>query len=61
MRALLVYQSLAKALKGWDALPASMSDKDKDEILKKVYNAILLSLGDKVLGEISKEDTTVKL
>ncbi|KAL5831682.1 hypothetical protein ACOSQ4_017036 [Xanthoceras sorbifolium] len=39
----------------------SMSDKDNDEILEKAHSAILLSLGDEVLQEVSEEVTTAKL
>ncbi|KAL5854284.1 hypothetical protein ACOSQ4_004086 [Xanthoceras sorbifolium] len=46
MRALLVHQGLAKALKGKDVMSESVSDKDKDEILEKAHSAILLTLGD---------------
>ncbi|KAL5798927.1 hypothetical protein ACOSQ2_003747 [Xanthoceras sorbifolium] len=61
IRALLVHQGLAKALKGKDALPKSMSDKDKDDILEKAHSAILLSLDDEIMREVSKEDTAAKL
>ncbi|KAH7576242.1 hypothetical protein JRO89_XS01G0021000 [Xanthoceras sorbifolium] len=58
---MLVHQGLAKALKGKDALPKSMSDKDKDDILEKAHSAILLSLDDEILREVSEEDTATKL
>ncbi|KAL5833031.1 hypothetical protein ACOSQ3_016705 [Xanthoceras sorbifolium] len=61
MQALLVHQGLAKALKRKDPLPESMSDKDKDEILEKAHSAILLSLRDEILREVSEEDTAAKL
>uniref|UniRef100_I1MI72 2,4-dienoyl-CoA reductase [(3E)-enoyl-CoA-producing] n=1 Tax=Glycine max TaxID=3847 RepID=I1MI72_SOYBN len=36
-----------------------MADGDKKALLQKAYNAIILSLGDKVLRQVSKETTAV--
>jgi hypothetical protein len=55
MRALLVHQGLAKALNGKDAMLGTMSYSNKDNIMEKAHSAILLCLGDEVLGEVSKE------
>ena len=55
MRALLVQQELAEALEGANSLPTSMSERDKKVALEKAHSAIILSLGDKVLWEVSKE------
>ena len=51
MRALLVQQGLWKALKGNNALPATLSDEEKEDLLEQAHSAILLSLGDEVLRE----------
>ena len=49
MRALLVQQGLWKALKGKNALPETLSDEKKEDLLEWAHSAILLSLGDVVL------------
>ena len=54
MRALLVHQGLDVALNGKN-LPTHLSENEKKELLDKAHNALILSLGDKVLREISKE------
>ena len=58
MRALLIHQGLEDALRGIGGLPATMSDQDKKALMEKAHNAIILSLGDKVLRKVSKEKTT---
>lgn len=55
MRALLVQQGLELALEGEQKLPSTLTDKEKREILDKAHSALILSLGDKVLREVSKE------
>ncbi|KAF5775409.1 putative RNA-directed DNA polymerase [Helianthus annuus] len=55
MRALLVHNGVVDALKGEDRLPNELSAKEKKEILEKAHSAIILSLGDRVLREVSKE------
>eukprot|EP00256_Glycine_max_P055621 XP_014622838.1 uncharacterized protein LOC100793630 isoform X1 [Glycine max] len=59
MRALLVQQGLVEALDGEIKLEKMMADGDKKALLQKAYNAIILSLGDKVLRQVSKETTAV--
>ena len=61
MRALLVQQGLWKALKGKDALPAMLSDEEKEDLLVQAHSAIQLSLADEVLREIVDEDTAARL
>ena len=61
MRALLVPQGLWKALKGKDALPATLSDEEKEDLLERAHSAIQLSLADEVLREIVDEDTAAGL
>ena len=55
MKALLVQQGLQDALKGEKDLPKTLSEKEKNDILEKAQSAIILSLGDKALREVSKE------
>ncbi|KAD7478133.1 hypothetical protein E3N88_01269 [Mikania micrantha] len=55
MKALLVHQGVVDALAGEARLPATMSDKEKKDVLEKAHSAIILSLGDRVLREVSKE------
>ena len=61
MRALLVQKGLWKALKGKDALPATLSDEGKEDLLERAHSAILLSLGDEVLREIVDKETAAGL
>lgn len=57
MRALLVQQGLVEALDGEAKLEKMMADGDKKALLQKAHSAIILSLGDKVLRQVSKETT----
>ncbi|KAJ0869659.1 putative RNA-directed DNA polymerase [Helianthus annuus] len=57
MKALLVHNGVVDALKGEDKLPVGLSDKEKKEIMEKAHSEIVLSLGDRVLREVSKETT----
>uniref|UniRef100_A0A803PJ67 Integrase catalytic domain-containing protein n=1 Tax=Cannabis sativa TaxID=3483 RepID=A0A803PJ67_CANSA len=50
---------LQDALLGEKNLPAGLTEKEKTELLDKAHSAIILSLGDKVLKEISKEESAV--
>ena len=52
MCALLVQQGLSKILKNRKALPTTMFDKEKGELMKKVHNVILLCLGNEILHEV---------
>ena len=61
MHALLVQQGLWKALKGKDALPATLSDEEKEDLLEWAHSAIQLSLVDEVPREIVDEDTVAGL
>ena len=61
MCALSVQEGLWKALKGKDALPATLSNEEKEDLLERAHSAILLSLGDEVLREIVNEETAVGL
>ena len=55
MRSLLVQKSLLKALGGESKLSPTLSSDEKEDLLEKAHSAILLSLGDKVLRQVSKE------
>jgi len=57
MRALLVHQGLEEALQGETALDAKLEERDKKILMDKTHSAIILSLGDKVLRQVSKEKT----
>jgi hypothetical protein len=61
MKALIVQQGLYKALKGKDALPQSLSEDKKEEILEKTHSAIQLCLNNEVLCKVVEEDTAAKL
>ena len=58
MLALLTQQECELALEGEEMLPAELTAAQKMVIMKKAYSAILLSLGDEVLGEVSGEKKT---
>ena len=60
MRALLVQQGIHDALLGEDNFKEK-TDKEKIEMVEKAHSAIILSLGDKVLREVSKEITAAGL
>jgi len=61
MKALLVQQGLSKALKGKDALPESLTEDEKENILEKVHSAIHLCLNNEVLHEVVEEDIVANL
>ncbi|KAD3641918.1 hypothetical protein E3N88_31142 [Mikania micrantha] len=50
MKALLVHHGVVDALVGEARLPATLSDKEKKDILEKAHSAIILSLGDRSLA-----------
>ena len=55
MRSILVQQSLIKALGGESKLSPTLSEEENEDLLDKAHSAVLLSLGDKVLRQVSKE------
>jgi len=61
MRALLVHHGLEQALEGEKGLPTTMSEREKKKVLNKAHSALILSFGDKVLREVSKEKSTVTI
>ena len=61
MKALLVQQGCLEALKGESAMNEALTAAEKKAMIEKAHSAILLSLGDKVLRQVSKETTAVVL
>ncbi|KAE8683864.1 hypothetical protein F3Y22_tig00111166pilonHSYRG00202 [Hibiscus syriacus] len=61
MRVFLVQQGIVEALQGPTTLPTAMPEKERNSILEKAHSAIILSLGDKALREVSRETTTQAL
>ncbi|KAL6142154.1 hypothetical protein ACLB2K_060437 [Fragaria x ananassa] len=57
MQALLVQQGLLKALKGASALPTTLSDEEKEDMLEQAHSEILLCLSNEVLREVADETT----
>jgi len=57
----LIQKKCEKALKGEDALPVTMSQAEKTEMVDKARSAIVLCLGDKVLRDVVKEPTTTSM
>lgn len=58
MQSLLVQHGLLEALKGSKKMDASLIEKEKTVMIEKAHSAIILSLGDKVLRQVSKKKTT---
>lgn len=61
MRAMLVQQCIQAVLLGEDKLPTHLSEKEKVDMLEKAHSALILSLGDKVLREVSKETSASRV
>uniref|UniRef100_A0A803PD20 Uncharacterized protein n=1 Tax=Cannabis sativa TaxID=3483 RepID=A0A803PD20_CANSA len=61
MRALLVQEEIQAGLLGEKKLLEGLIEKEKGEIMNKAHNAITLSIGDKVLEEVSKEQFAASL
>jgi len=61
MEAVLIQQKWEKALKGEGALPVTMSQAEKTEMVDKARSAIVLCLRDKVLRDVTKEPTTTSM
>ena len=61
MCALLGNLGLEEALEGEAKMPKSYTTDQKKEILKKAYNTLILSLGNKVLREASKMKIAVEI
>ena len=52
---------LSKALKDKKVLLTTMSNKENDEFMKKIYSVILLCIGNEVLCDVTKYDTIDKV
>lgn len=56
MRDMVGQQGFASdALKGFASLLAPLTEAEKNNIMEKAHNSIILSLGDNALTEISRE------
>ncbi|XP_073221741.1 uncharacterized protein [Cicer arietinum] len=60
MKALLVHQGLERALGGDKDMASPLPEREKKDIMDKTHNALILSLGDKILREVSKETSTTE-
>lgn len=54
-------QGIQAALLGEDNLPIGLTEKEKVDMLEKAHSALILSLGDKVLREVSKETSASRV
>ena len=54
-----MHQGIEDALNGETNLDVKMEDKDKKILLDQAHSTIILSLGDKVFQQVSKENTVV--
>jgi len=61
METMLIQQMCEKALMGEGALPVTMSQAKKTEMVDNVRSAIVLCLGDKVLRDVAKEPTATSM
>ena len=61
MSELLGNLGLEEALEGEAKMSKNYTTEQKKEIVKKAYNTLILSLGDKVLREVSKMKTAAKI
>ncbi|MCI81775.1 glutamate receptor 3.6, partial [Trifolium medium] len=61
MRVILTQQKCVEALRGESQMPANLSAEDKTEMNDKAVSAIILCLGDKVLREVARETSAVRM
>jgi hypothetical protein len=61
MEAILIQQGCAEANKGEERMSASLSQKEKIDIIEKARSAIILCLGDKALTEVARERTATAM
>src|ERR1044072_4176501 len=61
MKALLVQQGCLEALKGESTMNEVLTTAENMAMIEKAHGAILLSFGDKVLRQVSKETTAAGL
>jgi hypothetical protein len=61
MEAVLIHQKCKKALKDEGALPITMSQAEKTEMVDKARSVIVLCLNDKILRDVAKEPTSTSM
>ena len=61
MQEVLTQQKCGEALKGEAAMPASLTQAEKREMIDKAKSAIVLCLGDKVLRDVAREATAASM
>jgi hypothetical protein len=61
IEAVIIQQKCEKSLKGEGALPVTMSQAEKTEMVDKARSVIFLCLGDKVLRDVAKEPTATSM
>jgi len=61
MEAVLIQQKCAQELKGEGALPVTMLQAEKTEMVDQARSVIVLCLRDKVLGDVAKEPTAASV
>jgi hypothetical protein len=61
MEAVLIQQKCEKALKGEDALPVTLSQAERIEMVDKTRSSIVLCLGDNFFRYVVKEPTAASM
>jgi uncharacterized membrane protein YheB (UPF0754 family) len=61
MEAILIQQGCAEEIKGEERMSASLSQKEKTDMIEKARSAIILCLCDKALREVARERTAVAM
>ena len=56
---LLIQKDLLEVLKGSKNMDVALKEKENAMMIEKAHSAIILSLGDKLLRQVSKEKTVV--
>lgn len=57
MRAFLVHEGLEEALDDESKMSSTSIEAERNEILRKAHSALVLSLADKMLREVTKKKT----
>ena len=61
MEAVLTQQKCLEALRGEAAMPAHLTQVEKQEMIAKARSSIVLCLGDKVLRDVAKETSAAAM
>jgi len=61
MQVVLIHQGLGDALKGESSFPATISEKEKKDLIEKAKSTIILFLRDKALRKVAREPTTATI